>query len=171
MSAKTVGAREGDSYEFGGLSVQRKIVSHDTNGNVSVVHQHLNPRTLAAPLHYHHHEDEVKYVLQGCIGVMLGDQVIEAEAGSWVFMPRHQWHTFWNAGDEPCELIGVTSPAGFEEFFSEAAGVWGDVERFNKICIKYALAMDLESVPGLCERFGVNFSQSEAAHAAAGRPR
>ena len=39
--------------------------------------------------------------------------------GDLVHKPRNQWHTFWNAGDEPCRILEIISPAGFEEFFRE----------------------------------------------------
>src|SRR5688572_2493718 len=28
------------------------------------------------------------------------------------------WHTFWNSGDEPCEIVEIISPAGFRELLS-----------------------------------------------------
>ena len=43
-----------------------------------------------------------------------------------MFKPRDQWHTFWNAGDEPARILEIIAPAGFEGFFaklSEAGGV------------------------------------------------
>jgi uncharacterized cupin superfamily protein len=72
----------------------------------------LAPRAHAAPLHYHHNEVELSYVLTGRLGALLGDDVVTADAGTWVFKPRKQWHTFWNAGETPCEIIEVISPAG-----------------------------------------------------------
>ena len=80
-----------------------------------------------------------------------------AGAGTWVFKPRKQWHTFWNAGETPCEIIEVISPAGFEEYFREVAAAWGDMARFADINQKYALEMRFESVPDLCQRFGLTF--------------
>lgn len=77
--------------------------------------------------------------------------------GAWVYKPRGQWHTFWNAGDEPCEIIEVISPAGFENFFREVAASWGNMEAFVAINARYHLEMDFASVPQLCERFGVTF--------------
>ncbi len=148
-----------DSFDFGGLGVNWKIDGSDTGQRFSVVHHPLAPRALAAPLHYHHNEDEYSYVLKGTLGALLGDAVEEAGPGTWVFKPRGQWHTFWNAGDTPCEIIEVISPAGFEDFFREIAEAWGDLERFTTISKKYALDMDLESVPGLCERFGLTFPE------------
>lgn len=48
---------------------------------------------------------------------MLGEDEVVAQPGDLVFKPRDQWHTFWNAGDEPAsvlEIISATSsaPAG-----------------------------------------------------------
>lgn len=96
-------------------------------------------------------------MLRGTLGALLGDDVVRAEPGTWVFKPRRQWHTFWNDGDSPCEIIEIISPAGFEEYFREVAAAWGDLTRFGEINRKYALDMRFDSVPDLCRRFGVTF--------------
>ena len=148
---------EGESFDFGGLGVHWKIDAPATGKRFSVVHHPIAPRALAAPLHYHHNEDEYSYVLTGTLGALLGDEVVTAGPGTWVFKPRRQWHTFWNAGDTPCEIIEVISPGGFENYFRDVAAAWGDMEAFAAINKKYSLEMDFESVPGLCERFGLTF--------------
>lgn len=155
--AKIVEKNQRDSFDFGGLGVQWKVDGGETGGRFSIVHHPLGPKALAAPLHLHHREDELSYVLTGRLGALLGDEVVEAGPGSWVFKPRAQWHTFWNAGDEPCEIIEVISPAGFEDYFREVAAAWGDLEKFAEINTRYALDMDFGSVPGLCARFGLTF--------------
>ena len=70
-----------------------------------IVHHPLAPRALAAPLHYHHNEDEFSFVLSGTLGALLGEEVVIATAGTWLRKPRRQWHTFWNADEVPCEII------------------------------------------------------------------
>jgi len=157
--ARKIAGEGGERFDFGGLGVHWKIDGLDTGRRFSIVHHPMAPRALAAPLHYHHNEDEYSYVLRGKLGALLGDDVVTAGPGEWVFKPRAQWHTFWNAGDEPCEIIEVISPAGFEDFFREVAAAWGDVAKFVEINAKYRLEMDFASVPGLCERFGVTFPQ------------
>jgi mannose-6-phosphate isomerase-like protein (cupin superfamily) len=147
----------GESFDFGGLGVDWKIDADRTERRFSVVHHPMAPRALAAPLHRHHREDEYSYVLQGTLGALLGDEVVTAGSGTWVKKPRGQWHTFWNAGDTPCHIIEVISPGGFEDYFREVAAAWGDLEAFAAINARYELDMDFESVPGLCERFGVTF--------------
>src|SRR5688572_290555 len=104
----------GESFDFGGFGVRWKIDGDLSEGRFAIVHHPLAPRALAAPLHLHHNEDEWSYVLNGRLGALLGDDVVVAAAGTWLRKPRGQWHTFWNDGDTPCEIIEVISPAGFE---------------------------------------------------------
>jgi mannose-6-phosphate isomerase-like protein (cupin superfamily) len=160
LTTITIGADEGERVDLGGLGIVWKIEGAASEGRFSVVHHPLAPRALAAPLHRHTREDEYSYVLTGTLGALLGDDVVTAEPGTWVFKPRNQWHTFWNAGDMPCEIIEIISPAGFENFFHELAEVYAgdggpDLGRFADLCSRYGLEMNPDSVPGLCERFGL----------------
>ena len=148
-----------ETFDFGGLGVEWKIDGFHSEKRFAVVHHPMAPHALAAPLHRHHNEDEYSYVIEGRLGALLGDEVVTAGPGTWVHKPRHQWHTFWNAGDTPCQIIEVISPAGFENFFREVSAHWGDLEKFAEINRKYSLDMDFDSVPGLCERFGLTFPQ------------
>ncbi len=157
MKPTVILSQQKDFFDFGGLGVRWKIDGPSTQGRFAVVHHPMAPHALAAPLHRHHNEDEYSYVLRGTLGALLGDDVVTARAGTWVFKPREQWHTFWNAGDEPCEIIEVISPAGFESFFREIAADWGDMQKLAEISRRYQLDMDFDSVPMLCERFGLTF--------------
>ena len=95
------------------------------------------------------------------MGALLGDDVVEAGPGDLVYKPRGQWHTFWNAGDEPARILEIISPAGFEQFFAElgpiSAGGEPDPEAMGELCARYALDMQPESVGELCARFGLRF--------------
>ena len=156
--ARVMGPVDGETFDFGGLGVAWKIDGGDTGGQFSIVHHPMKPRALAAPLHRHHREDEYSYVLEGTLGALLGEEVVTAGPGIWVHKPRKQWHTFWNAGDTPCTIIEVIAPAGFESYFREVAAAWGDLEAFARINAKYDLDMDFDSVPKLCDRFGLTFA-------------
>ena len=160
IGTPAIPANGGDRVDLGGLGIVWKLEGAESDDRFSVVHHPLAPRALAAPLHRHTREDEYSYVLSGTLGALLGEDVVTAEPGTWVLKPRNQWHTFWNAGDTPCEIIEIISPAGFENFFRELAEVYStdgqpDLARFVELCSRYALEMDPESVPGLCERFGL----------------
>jgi mannose-6-phosphate isomerase-like protein (cupin superfamily) len=154
--ATSLDADAGARHIFGTFGVHWKIDSADSAGRFSVVHHPIAPRALVAPLHYHHNEDEFSFVLTGKLGALLGDDVVTAGPGTWVFKPRGQWHTFWNAGDTPCEIIEIISPGGFEDFFREITQTWGDMDATMAVAAKYRLDMKPETVPELCARFGLN---------------
>lgn len=152
---------ESDSVTWDGFGVNWKIDGADTGERFAIVHHPMAPRVLAAPLHLHHNEDEYSYVLEGTLGALLGNEVVEAGPGSWVFKPRGQWHTFWNAGDSQCEIIEIISPAGFENAFREWADVGDNMELIQEIDEKYAIDVDYDSVPELCQRFEVTYPSPE----------
>jgi Cupin domain len=95
------------------------------------------------------------------MGALLGDEVVYAEPGDLVHKPRNQWHTFWNAGDEPCYILEIISPAGFEDFFKELSDMGGVAnaapETLVELNDRYGLEMIPDSIPELVERFGVVF--------------
>jgi len=101
----------------------------------------------------HTREDEYSYILRGRFGALLGDEVVFANPGDLVFKPRHQWHTFWNAGDEPSSFLEMISPGGFEHFFHELSDLGGIVgmqpRSLDDLCRRYGLEMAPESVPDL----------------------
>jgi mannose-6-phosphate isomerase-like protein (cupin superfamily) len=66
------------------------------------------PRYIAPP-HVHHHDDEAWYVLEGVLRVQAGKDVVEAAAGSSVFVPRGTPHTYWNPGPSPTRYLLVMS--------------------------------------------------------------
>jgi gentisate 1,2-dioxygenase len=118
-------------------------------------------RALAAPLHRHAREDEYSYVVEGQVGALLGDEVVIGGPGDLIFKPRNQWHTFWNAGDQPARLLEIISPAGFERFFAELVELGGvaqaEPQTLADLCARYELEMNPDSVPGLIQRFDLRF--------------
>jgi hypothetical protein len=112
-------------------------------------------------MHRHHREDEYSFVLEGAIGALLGDDTVLGHPGDVILKPRGEWHTFWNAGDAPARVLEVISPAGFENYFRELSALLRagapDTQAFGALCARYALDMDLSSVPSLVERFQVRF--------------
>jgi mannose-6-phosphate isomerase-like protein (cupin superfamily) len=138
------------------------IDGEEAGGGFSLVEHPMPPRALAAPLHRHNREDEYSYVLEGQVGALLGDEVLVGGPGDLIFKPREQWHTFWNAGEEPARILEIISPAGFEQFFDELVDLGGsagaDPQALGELCQRYE--MDPESVPGLLERFGLRLGES-----------
>jgi mannose-6-phosphate isomerase-like protein (cupin superfamily) len=156
---KLVGPDDGREGFLGSIGVRFMIDGSEAGERFSLVEHPMSPRALAAPLHLHTREDEYSYVLEGRMGALLGDDVVEAGPGDLVHKPRNQWHTFWNAGDEPCRILEIISPAGFEEFFKQLSDLGGalnaDPEELARLNERYGLAMQPETVPELLERFGL----------------
>ena len=160
-AVKIVGPQDGKAGFLGSIGVRFMIDGEEAGERFSLVEHPMSPHALAAPLHRHNREDEYSFVVEGRMGALLGDDVVYAEPGDLVFKPRGQWHTFWNAGDEPARILEIISPAGFERFFAELVDLGGAAntspETLAELCGRYELDMDPDSVPGLIERFGVVF--------------
>ena len=156
-----VGPDNGREGFLGSIGVRFMIDGWEAGERFSLVEHPMAPRALAAPLHLHTREDEYSFVLEGRMGALLGDDVVEAGPGELVFKPRNQWHTFWNAGDEPARILEIICPAGFEAFFSELVELGGvaraEPETLMALNQRYELEMDPASIPGLVERFELRF--------------
>ena len=162
---RIIGPRDGKFVDIASVGVRFMIWGAETGGTFSLVEHPIPPRTLAAPLHRHWREDEYSYVLEGRMGALLGDDVVYAEAGDLVFKPRQQWHTFWNAGDAPCRILEIISPAGFEHFFDELGEAMtavnaanpGEVLPGSDLPERYALEFRPERTQEICQTYGVRF--------------
>ena len=160
-AAKLVGPRDGKAGFLGTIGVRFMIDGAEAGERFSLVEHPMSARALAAPLHRHTREDEYSYVLEGHVGALLGDEVLVGSPGDLIFKPRNQWHTFWNAGDEPARILEIISPAGFERFFEELVDLGGitraEPDTLADLCARHELEMDPDSVPGLLERFDLRF--------------
>jgi quercetin dioxygenase-like cupin family protein len=159
QTKQILGPREGETVHLYKLGVRFMIDGDATDGRFSVVEHPLPPHALGAPLHTHANEDEYSYVLEGRVGVQLGDDVLEAGPGELIFKPRGQRHAFWNAGDQPARLLEIISPAGFENYFREIAPLLAtpdaDEAAIGEVLGRYELDLDFSTIPLLAERHGL----------------
>ena len=160
-TAKVVGPRDGKAGFLGSIGVRFMIDGADAAERFSLVEHPMSAHALAAPLHRHTREDEYSYITEGRVGALLGDDVVIGDPGDLIFKPRNQWHTFWNAGDDPARLLEIISPAGFERFFAELVDLGGvtqaDPQTLAELCARYELEMNPDSVPELTQRFDLRF--------------
>ena len=160
-AAKVVGSSDGKAGFLGSIGVRFMIDGAEAAERFSLVEHPMSARALAAPLHRHNNEDEYSFVIEGRMGALLGDEHLEAGPGDLVHKPRGQWHTFWNAGDEPCRILEIIVPGGFEHFFDELAAAQErpdfSPELLVELAARYGHEFDLDSVPRLCEEHGLTF--------------
>ncbi len=162
---RIIGPADGKFVDLGSLGVRFMIWGQESGGSVSLVEHPIAARTLVAPLHRHSREDEYSYVLEGRMGAQLGDDVVFAERGDLVFKPRNQWHTFWNAGDVPCRILEIITPAGFEHFFDELGARMAEIGAPNPGAVlgssdlptRYGIEFQPESVMRLCQEHNLVF--------------
>jgi quercetin dioxygenase-like cupin family protein len=132
----------------------------DTGGTAAFVVHDLAPRTLGSPVHTHAHEDEWSFVLDGEVGVQIGDETSVARTGDLVLKPRGVPHAFWNATETPARFLEVITPGGFEDYFAALGDVLvtngpPDLSRLAEVAERFGLAVDPASIPRLAQAHGL----------------
>ena len=148
---------EGEQSELGGVRDRFMIDGADSDGRFALVQHLFAPKALAAPMHRHKNEDEYTYVLSGRIGAVIEGHEVFAEPGDLLFKPRGQWHTFWNASDEPAACLELISPAGLEDLFRSFATLAEPPtpEVLAGLAAEYGCEVDFGATMPLVERLGL----------------
>ncbi len=149
---RILGPNDGKFIDLKACGVRFMVFAEESGSGFSLVEHPIPPRHLAAPLHRHSREDEYSYVLEGEVGAWLGGRTVFAKPGDFIFKPRDQWHTFWNAGDGACRILEIISPGGFEHYFEDV------VERPSPdIPARYGIETDFQATDRIRQRFKLVF--------------
>lgn len=111
-----VPAHEGEAYWWFGQLGEIKATAEQTGGAYTLVEITVGPG-YGTPLHVHHGEDEAFLMIEGEATFEVGDQVVQAGPGDFLFGPReipHRWSTETGA-----RLLYLLSPGGFEALIRE----------------------------------------------------
>jgi quercetin dioxygenase-like cupin family protein len=127
-----------------------KAVGVESGGGLTAIEGVASPGE-GPPLHIHREQDECIYTLEGTFRVRLGDDLIAARPGSFVFIPRNTPHTWQNVGDGQARLLATLFPASveFEEFFLRYAELPPEergVEAFSRVAVE-TRAMEVVGPP------------------------
>lgn len=112
------------------------MTAEQTGGAMGVIHQVIPPKG-GPPAHLHKGEDELFHVVSGEFKFRLGTRTLPASAGSFVFVPRGEVHTFRNVGTGPGVLVVAITPGGFEQFFVDRRGM--DAQGLKGLATKYGM--------------------------------
>lgn len=110
--------RPHEDHWFLGTLATIKASAAGTGGALSVV-EFLHPSGFQTPGHIHHRADEAFYVLSGSIRGFCGEQVWEAAAGAFVWLPRGVAHGYSVDDGDPVRTLAITLPGGFDAFVAE----------------------------------------------------
>lgn len=69
-----------------------KISGSDTDGDLAIFEQTSLSQGKGTPLHLHHSQDEIFYVLEGAYYFQVGQQKFNLKTGDSIFLPRKVPH-------------------------------------------------------------------------------
>ncbi len=111
---RAVAAGEGMHLDMLGTLATFKAFTRDTNGAYCLFEGRIMPNQRA-PLHFHPIDDESFFILEGRFTFHLGDEQIDATAGTYIFVPRGTIHGYENISDAPGRLLVLVSPGDKHE--------------------------------------------------------
>lgn len=81
------------------------------------------PAGFSTGLHVHRVQEETFYVLEGECQWQVGDRLVRAKPGAFLFVPPGVPHNIGNPSDKPARMLITVSPPGHEHYFEELAKV------------------------------------------------
>ena len=103
---------------MGGLDAVFKADGAETDSRYSISEWWLAPHTQGPGAHAHP-EDDVFYVLEGRLSVLVGEVWTQAERGAFVLVPGGVTHDFQNRSDQRAGVLNLSFPGGFEPHMAE----------------------------------------------------
>lgn len=105
---------EGRSYPMGRISAIFKADGNETASRYSISEWWLEPHTQG-PAPHSHEEDDIFYVIEGTMSVLIGDRWVDAPKGSFVLVPGGMTHDFQNRTSKRAGALNISVPGDFEE--------------------------------------------------------
>lgn len=100
-----------------------KISGSDTGGDLAIFEQTSLSQGKGTPLHIHHKQDEIFYVIEGSYYFQAGEEKFTLSAGESIFLPRKIPHA-WTQVSEKGKMTVTMQPAGkLEDFFVAVAAL------------------------------------------------
>jgi mannose-6-phosphate isomerase-like protein (cupin superfamily) len=103
----------GRSYPMGRISAVFKADGDETESRYSISEWWLEPHTKGPGTHAHA-EDDIFYVIEGTMSILVGDRWIDAPKGSFILAPGGMPHDFENRSSGRAGILNVSIPGDFE---------------------------------------------------------
>src|SRR5689334_17039569 len=115
QSALHLSNDEGRALRLGPIEIIVKEDGSNTRGAISVAE--FRGKGFRIPPHVHTEHDETIYVVEGELGVSLGDETFTATAGTSFSVPINVPHSVWNETDQQARFLNVIAPARYLDYF------------------------------------------------------
>jgi len=102
-----------------GINLRLKVRTRDTNNQFGSVEFAIAPKTMGPIPHIHEQLDEIMFVHEGEVHVMVGNEVTIVKAGGYHLRPHGIVHCFWNASNQPAHFTDLFFNQNFDDFFEE----------------------------------------------------
>ena len=106
---------EGRAYTMPTMRAVFKADNAETANRYCVSEWWLEPGSGGPGAHSHEANDEIFYAIEGTPSVLVGDQWVDAPAGSCIVIPAGVTHDFANRTQARAGLFNVFIPGGFEQ--------------------------------------------------------
>ena len=106
---------EGREYRMPTMRAVFHADCEETDDAYSVSEWRLEPGSDGPGAHSHEANDEIFRIVEGTMSVLVGEEWIDAPAGSVIVVPAGVTHDFANRTDAPAALFNVFIPGGFEK--------------------------------------------------------
>jgi quercetin dioxygenase-like cupin family protein len=116
-----LGPGEGTTYRVGTATSLFKATREATGGFFSLAEVTIQPGTSGPPPHSHRELLDSFYVLEGTLSVRVGDDEVDAPAGTYACIPPGIVHTFANQSAEPVRFLNLNTPGGWEDYIHDLA--------------------------------------------------
>ena len=137
-----IALQPGSGRKLSSLSVTHKLTSAQTGGAYYLCEAIFGPES-GSPLHIHHHETEVIFVLEGAIDIRLDNDKLHVPVGGIVHLPKKIPHALYNPLKTPLKIMVHAIPGGLEHYFDEVdAAIQNgtfNAETHTQISAKYGL--------------------------------
>jgi hypothetical protein len=114
------------------------------------VQEALGSHGYASPLHQHTREDEAFIVLDGELTVYVGNEIVRARAGSFLWAPRDMPHAYCVESDT-ARFLALSTSSTFDRFFFET----GEPARTLTLPPPPDKAPDLQTLIHALDSYGV----------------
>jgi mannose-6-phosphate isomerase-like protein (cupin superfamily) len=106
---------------MGRIGAVFKADGAETLGRYSISEWCLEPHTQGPGAHAHP-EDDVFYVIEGTMSVLVGERWTDAPRGAFVLVPGGVVHDFENRGDVRAGVLNFSVPGEFEQMMPAISG-------------------------------------------------